>query len=147
MKNIKLAIAFMALFIFTACLDDEVKKEKLTEVKKDKYGIPWEIDLESAFSKAKRENREVIVMAVSKGCSWCRKMKSGTLSNPKVAKRLQKYILVQADRETPEERKQLPPFKHVPVLFFMTSNKELIDNMRGYYLPEDFLDYLNEIEE
>jgi len=60
---------------------------------------------------------------------------------------LENYILVQADRETPSEREQLPPFKHVPIIFFMTPQKEVIDNLRGYFEPEDFLEYITEIEE
>jgi len=147
MKNIWLNIALIisTIFIFTAC-SDEGKVETQT-IKKDKYGIPWAKDLPTAFALAQKENKNLVVMAVSVGCGWCKKMKERTLSNAEVAKRLEKYILVQADRETPSEREQLPSFKHVPILFFMTPNKEIIDNMRGYYLAEDFLEYLNEIED
>ena len=74
-------------------------------------------------------------------------MKKRTLSNPEVAKRLEKYVLVTADRETPSEREQLPEFKHVPIIFFMSPQKENLDNMRGYYAPDDFLAYLNEFED
>jgi len=147
MKNIWLSIAIIStIFIFTAC-SDEGKKETATIAEKDQYGIPWAKDLPTAFALAKKENKNLLVMAVSVGCGWCKKMKQRTLSNPKVAKRLEKYILVQADRETPSEREQLPPFKHVPIIFFMTPEKEVIDNMRGYYLADDFLEYLNEIED
>jgi len=111
------------------------------------YGIPWEKDLKTAFTKAKKENKKLLIMAVSKGCRWCEKMKKETLSNRKVAKRLEKYILVKADRETSSERDQLPPFKHVPIIFFMTPDKEVIDNLRGYFEPEDFLEYITELED
>lgn len=149
MKNIWLNIALIisTIFIFTSCSNEEKTEIKTETIKKDKYGIPWAKDLPTAFALAKKENKNLVVMAVSVGCGWCKKMKERTLSNPKVAKRLEKYILVQADRETPSEREQLPPFKHVPIIFFMTPNKEIIDNMRGYYLVDDFLEYLDEIEE
>ena len=147
MKNICLNIALIisAIFIFTACSDEG--KVKTATIESDKYGIPWAKDLPTAFALAKKENKNLLVMAVSVGCGWCKKMKERTLSNIEVAKRLEKYILVQADRETPSEREQLPSFKHVPIIFFMTPDKELIDNMRGYYLADDFLEYLNEIED
>jgi len=147
MKNICLNIALIisAIFIFTACSDEG--KVKTAAIESDKYGIPWAKDLPTAFALAKKENKNLLVMAVSVGCGWCKKMKERTLSNIEVAKRLEKYILVQADRETPSEREQLPSFKHVPIIFFMTPDKELIDNMRGYYLADDFLEYLNEIED
>jgi thioredoxin-related protein len=149
MKSIwlKAGVIIATILIFTACSNEE--KPQLTEQNRalDEYGIPWVKDLSTAFKLAKEENKNVMIMAVSVGCGWCKKMKQRTLSNKTVAKRLENYILVQADRETPSQREQLPPFKHVPILFFMTPKKEMIDNMRGYYTAEDFLEYLNEIEE
>jgi len=137
----------LTLLLFVGCLKEDGVEKKTQPIVQDKYGIPWAKDLPTAFSLAKKERKNLIIMAVSVGCGWCQKMKERTLSHPKVAQRLEQYILVQADRETPTERTQLPPFKHVPVLFFMTPEKNLIDNMRGYYLVDDFLEYLNEIEE
>jgi len=137
-KYFQLIFIAMSFLILTACSE---------QTKVDKYGIAWEKNLRIAFEHAKKENKNVMIMAVSKGCGWCKKMKQKTLSHPKVAKRLENYILVQADRETPSQKEQLPPFNHVPILFFMTPNKEVIDNMRGYYEVEDFLEYLNEIED
>ena len=137
-KYVQLIFITLSFFILTACSQQKQEEE---------YGIPWEKDLTTAFKHAKKENKNVMIMAVSKGCGWCKKMKQKTLSNPIIAKRLKNYILVQADRETPSQKEQLPPFNHVPILFFMTPNKEVIDNMRGYYEVEDFLEYLNEIED
>jgi len=146
-KNLILPIILSSILLFSACSEETTKKNKIETIHLDKYGIPWAKDLSTAFSLAKKEKKNIIIMAVSVNCSWCKKMKERTLSNRKVAKRLKQYILVQADRETPSQREQLPPFKHVPILFFMTPQKELIDNMRGYYQADDFLDYLNQIED
>ena len=126
---------------FTAC-----DTKKTTYERNMGYGIPWEKDLDSAFKKAKEEKKLLIVMAVSDNCQWCEKMKKNTFSNPKVAKKLKNYVLVMADRETPSEREQLHPFKHVPVTFFMTHEKETIDELEGYFHPEDFLEYLTDFE-
>lgn len=129
-----------------AC-DNKTNSKKTTYEKNLGYNIPWEKDLESAFSTAKEKGKVIMVMAVSDNCVWCEKMKKKTLSNPKVAEKLKDYILVMADRETEAERNQLPPFKHVPIIFFMTHEKEILDNLRGYFEPEDFLDYLISFEE
>ena len=126
---------------FTAC-----DTKKTTYERNMGYGIPWEKDLDSAFKKAKEEKKLLIVMAVSDNCQWCEKMKKNTFSNPKVAKKLENYVLVMADRETPSEREQLHTFKHVPVTFFMTHEKETIDELEGYFHPEDFLEYLTDFE-
>ncbi len=142
----KLLLLVLLVLNFTACKSTSSTK-KTTYEKNKGYGIPWEKDLDSAFSKAKKENKIVMVMAVSDGCVWCEKMKKKTLSSPEVAKKLKNYVLVMADRETQDEKAQLPPFEHVPVTFFMTHEKEALENFRGYFSPEDFLQYLNDFEE
>ena len=147
---LKIGVILSIIILFSSCSEEQEVKESIEKNAKvnreESYGIPWEKDLPTAFKKAKEENKTLIIMAVSDGCSWCKKMKKRTLSNPEVAKRLEKYILVTADRESPSERKQLPEFKHVPIIFFMSPQKENLDNMRGYYAPDDFLTYLNEFE-
>ena len=143
---LKIGIIITTIVLFSSC-SDKNETEKPIKVKEENYGIPWEKDLATAFEKSKKENKPLMIMAVSEGCVWCKKMKQKTLSNPKVAKRLKKYILVMADRETPNEREQLPPFKHVPIIFFMSPKKENLDNMRGYFAPDDFIAYLNDFED
>ena len=133
----------LLLFLFIGC---ESKEETTYEKYAKNSPIPWERDITSAFDKAKKEHKIVLIMAVSQGCKWCEKMKSETLANKKVLDKLKKYILVMADREIPKEREQLPPFKHVPIIFFINSKKEELDNLRGYFDKEDFLTYLNEFE-
>ena len=140
-------IKLLLLILMLIGCESKNKEEKTTYEKYgNHYQIPWETNLASAFEKAKQEHKMVLVMAVSQGCRWCEKMKAKTLSDKKVLERLKKYVLVMADRETPEERKQLPPFKHVPVIFFMNENKEKLDSLRGYFDKEDFLAYLHEFE-
>ena len=135
------ALVFLSIFLFFAC---SKKEEKTTFT--DEFGLTWQSNLKDAFEKSKRENRIIMVMTVSKGCGWCKKMKKETLSNPKIKKRLQKYIWVQADRETPSEKAQVPEFKHVPIIFFMQPNREVIENLRGFFKPEDFLYYIRELQ-
>jgi len=146
---LKIALFISVVILFSGCTEekDNNRPIKIEKEKEETYGIPWEKDLNTAFKKAKEENKIVMIMAVSDGCSWCKKMKKRTLSNLEVAKRLEKYVLVTADRETPSERNQLPEFKHVPIIFFMSPEKENLDNMRGYYAPDDFLTYLDEFED
>ena len=143
----KVVILIVISILFSSCENKTESSKTTFEKYKDTYGIPWEKDLETAFQKAKEEHKLVMVMAVSKNCKWCKKMKKNTLSNKEVAKRLENYILVMADRETQNEREQLPPFKHVPIIFFMTHNRESLDDIRGYFNAKDFLEYLTGFEE
>jgi len=142
----KRLLFLLLLIIFIGCEHKHTKEKTTYEKYGNKYHIPWEKDMPSAFAKAKKENKIVLVMAVSQGCKWCEKMKAETLSDKKVLDKLKEYVLVMADRETVKEREQLPPFKHVPIIFFMTYQKEELDNLRGYFDKDDFLSYLNEFE-
>lgn len=147
-RTIKSIATVIAISLLLIGCERTVDNSKTTlEKYGSPYGIPWEKDLSTAFERAKKEHKIVMVMAVSKGCKWCEKMKKETLANEKVAQKLKNYILVMADRETPKEREQLPPFTHVPVIFFMTHEKESLDNLRGYFQADDFLTYLNDFEE
>lgn len=107
----------------------------------------WEKDTATAFSRAKAEKRDVMVMMESAGCRWCHKMQHTTLSNERVIERLQKYILVKIQRSDKEEMQILPEsYYPAPTIFFMTPRQEVIDSLIGYYEAKDFLAYLDEIE-
>ncbi|OQX49854.1 MAG: hypothetical protein B5M46_03235 [Epsilonproteobacteria bacterium 4484_20] len=50
--------------------------------------IVWQKDLETAFEKARKEQKVIIVMVEGKHCRWCKKMKYRTLGDERVEKRL-----------------------------------------------------------
>jgi len=107
--------------------------------------VNWAKDLDTAFTLSKEQNKPLIVMVESHGCRWCIKMKKETLNAPDVLKKLDEFIIVKVLRENPADRSRLPEFKHVPIMFFYQPNGELFDNLRGYFIAEDFLEYLNEL--
>ena len=107
--------------------------------------VNWIKDLDTAFSLSKEQNKPLIVMVESHGCRWCIKMKEETLNAPDVLKKLDEFVIVKVLRENPADRSRLPEFKHVPIMFFYQPNGELFDSLRGYFIAEDFLEYLNEL--
>jgi len=109
--------------------------------------LAWEKDTATAFAKAKAENRTVLLMMEATYCKWCKKMKSTTLSDEAVKQRLQKYVLVKILRCDKEAMKILPEsYYPAPTVFLMTPQKEVIENIIGYFGPEDFIRLLDEIE-
>ena len=148
----KITFFLAVVSLFSACTDEHPKEvvqedKQIQTSNKREDVIPWVDNIDEAFELTKNEHKNIIIMAVSDGCRWCDRLKEESLSNPKVLKQLERYILVQADRETPEERAILPQFRHVPVLFFATPEREFYDDLRGYYNAEDLLSYLNEVED
>ncbi len=109
--------------------------------------LAWQKDIVTAFEKATKNNKIVMVMVEGNHCRWCKKMKHRTLSDDSVSKRLESYIVVKVMREDANDVKDLPQINGVPTIFFMTSNKKVLKSVVGYYDVYDFISYLNDIEQ
>ncbi len=109
--------------------------------------LVWQKDIATAFEKAKKENKIVMVMVEGKHCRWCKKMKYRTLSDDSVLKRLESYIVVKVMREDANAVKDLPEINGVPTIFFMKENKKVLKSVVGYYDVYDFTSYINDIEQ
>jgi len=146
---------FVVAILFLGCSEDVKSKRidnKLQSKEKDSIstiaGLPWHSDLESAFSLASKENKNVIVMVGEESCRFCKKMKEKTLIDVRIQKKLNNYILVSLKRSDKKSIKYISEFDgNIPSFFFMKSNKEMIEPVVGYFKPDDFLQYIEEIEE
>ncbi len=125
MKKIVVALLFLSSFVF---------------------GLEWEKDLQTAFERASKEQKVLMVMVESKTCRWCKKMKGRTLSDEQVEKRLEKFVLVKVMRENAQEMSQLPAVRGVPTIFFMRADKAVLEEVIGYFNVEDFISYINDVE-
>ena len=110
--------------------------------------LAWHYNIETVFELAKKEQKHVMVMVEDKRCRWCVKMKEGALSDVKVQKNLQKYILLKINRSDTASMESLPGLRGpIPSFNFFTPQKRFIDKVAGYYETEDFLGYIKEISE
>lgn len=120
------------------------KEETLAAFEK----LIWETDMDLAFERAKREHRDVLIMVEDTRCKWCKNMKKGALSDPKVQEKLQSYILLKVQRSDKATSKRITEFTGaIPSFYFMESNQELYESIVGYFTTEDFLQFLIEIEQ
>ena len=104
--------------------------------------------MESALVLAKKEHKNVMVMVSEDNCRWCVKMKEKTLSKSCVIKRLQNYVLVSVKRSDKNAIKNLTDFEGIiPSFFFMKADKEPLDSIIGYFHADDFIRYVDEVEE
>lgn len=112
------------------------------------HKLEWKQGLNRAFKEAKRENKNVIVMVEDFKCKWCIKMKKGALSDRRIQEILKGYVLVKVARSNKPESSQLNGFDGtIPNLYFMTKDKEIVENIVGYFTADDFLGYIQEIKE
>ena len=110
------------------------------------FSVEWVKDIETAFTLAKKEHKNMMVLVEGENCRWCKKMKYRTLGDENVQKKLQSYIIVKVMREDGDAVKDLPIIHGVPSIFFMTPKKEVIESVVGYFNVEDFLSYISDVE-
>ena len=143
MKNIFLNLLFTVMLLSLSVYGDS--KNSVPDIQDT---LKWQNDIKVAFELAEKEQKNVIVMVEDPSCRWCVKMKEGALSDNEVQQNLQKYILLKIERSDNVSMESLPGLRGpIPSFHFFTSTKKLIDKIAGYYETEDFLGYIEEIEE
>lgn len=110
------------------------------------FSLEWTKDLDTAFTLAKKEQKDVMVLVEGENCRWCKKFKHRTLTDESVEKRLEKFILVKVMREDESVMSQLPPVEGVPTVFFMTEEKVLIKDILGYRNIRKFTACIDSVE-
>jgi thioredoxin-related protein len=110
------------------------------------FSLEWVKDVNTAFALAKKEHKNVMVLVEGENCRWCKKMKYRTLQDEAVEKRLENFVVVKVMREDPSAMSVLPNIKGVPTIFFMKSNRAVVEEVVGYFNVEDFISYINEVE-
>ena len=110
------------------------------------FSMEWSKDLDTAFTLAKKEHKDVMVLVEGENCRWCKKFKHRTLTDETVEKRLEKFILVKVMREDTAAMSTLPPEKGVPTVFFMTENRVLIKDVLGYRNVRKFISCIDSVE-
>ncbi len=110
------------------------------------FSVEWSKDLETAFTLAKKEHKNIMVLVEGENCRWCKKLKHRTLSDEAVEKRLEKFVTVKVMREDTSAMSVLPAVKGVPTIFFMNEDKVISEEILGYVDVEDFIYYINDIE-
>jgi thioredoxin-related protein len=108
--------------------------------------VDWVKDINTALETAKKEHKNVMVMVEGEHCRWCKKMKGRTLTDDAVEKRLKNFVVVKVMREDGNAMAKLPPVEGVPTIFFMKDDKAVIEKVMGYFNVEDFISYINDVE-
>ncbi len=164
-KRIITVIISIGLLFSSACGKETTQTEKTgtfkdqkvaaTQTMQAKEGISgtfeklsWETDMDHAFERAKKEHKNVMIMVEDTRCKWCKNIKKGALSDPQVQAKLQSYILLRVQRSDKKTADRIEDFSGaIPSFYFMQPNQEQFESVVGYFATEDFLSFLNGIEE
>jgi len=140
------------LILFALAAGGCEKKQIAGELHDKTFSPPlqsrWMSDLDKALSEAQKSHKPLIVMISEPDCRWCIKMKKGTLSDTRVQKQLERYLLVHIRRSDSAQTSKIEAFDgKIPSFFLLSPKGEVVDAIVGYYKPDDFLRYLQEISE
>ncbi|EIF50198.1 MULTISPECIES: DUF255 domain-containing protein [Sulfurovum] len=141
--------------IWIGLLFSYVYGEETIQVVHQQVGTPpayeklsWETDMDHAFERAKKEHKNVMIMVEDTRCKWCKNIKKGALSDPKVQDKLQSYILLKVQRSDKKNANRIEDFTGaIPSFYFMQPDQEVFESVVGYFATEDFLDFLKVLEE
>jgi len=165
MRIIVSSIVFLCVLLLQGCGEEKSKPSKVNTLKSQKDEITqetqkkeetlrafdklnWETDMDHAFERAKKEHKNVMIMVEDIRCKWCIEMKKGALSDKNVQDKLQSYVLLKVQRSDKDTVKRIADFNGaIPSFHFVQPDKEVLDTVVGYFVTEDFLGYLNELEE
>lgn len=159
------SMLFFGVLLLPVCAEETAKPEKASSSKSQKHEtiqnlqkkeetlgafdkLHWEMDMDHAFERAQKEQKNVMIMVEDTRCKWCINMKIGALSDQRVQDKLQSYILLKVQRSDKKTAKRIKEFTGaIPSFYFMQPDQELLESVIGYFFTEDFLGYLTEIEE
>jgi thiol:disulfide interchange protein len=165
MKIVISSIITFILFLASAYAEESSMPAKVSPLKSQKHEtiqnlnksdetlstfekLIWETDMDLAFSRAKKEQKNVMIMVEDVRCKWCKNMKIGALSDPNVQEKMQSYILLKVQRSDRATSGRIKEFTGaIPSFYFMEPNQELYESIVGFFTAEDFLYFLTQIEE
>lgn len=102
-------------------------------------------DYDEAFTKAKKENKIVMVMISSSSCGVCNYMKSQVYPEASIIEQFnKKFIGVELDLEMDDIPAMLP-YPGTPTFYFLDSNKKILSNFSGGKNAKSFSKALDSI--
>ena len=148
----KYTFVFIGILLLSVMTYGNKSDNNITQQSADKVikieNLSWHTNIKEAFKLAKVQDKNVIIMVGEDDCRWCVKMKENTLTDKRIQEHMQEYILISIKRSDKESIKYVPEFDgNIPSFFFMTNSEEMIEPIVGYFNSNDFLQYIQEIEE
>jgi len=107
--------------------------------------VNWLYNYDEGLSKARTENKIVLLYFHADWCSWCKKLNQETFSNQSIASYLnEKLILIKIDVEKNISLSETYEVYDIPTVVFLSVNGTEVGR-QGYLPPGQFLKYVRNI--
>jgi thiol:disulfide interchange protein len=104
--------------------------------------IPWTTDYQAAQTESRRTGKMILLDFYADWCPPCRRMKSQTWTNPRVAELMKDYIPVQVNVDKNRELAYQFGIRGIPHLVIMTPAGEIFKTATGGMDPDTFIEWL-----
>ncbi len=102
--------------------------------------VNWLYDYDKALSRAKDENKPILMDFYTDWCSWCKKLDAETYGNETVAALLnESFICLKVDAERHADLAKEYDVLGYPTIVFLSPDREEIGRIVGYERPNKFL--------
>ena len=101
---------------------------------------------QKALEVAQTEKKEIYMLVTSESCRWCRKFENETLTDEATMKMLKEnFVLLALTRDVDYIPENLVASR-VPKHFFLTKKGEIITSFLGFWNPEDFASFIEDVK-
>ncbi len=147
----KTLIVILVLIGFISCSNQ--KEESKSDIQKintmtTMLGInKIYINYKEALEVAKRSNKPIFILFITKPCRWCRKLKETTFRDEEIVKRLNSdFVVLLLDKNYSEY-----PSKYnitaVPNLYIINKEEEIFTSIVGYHKnPHDYIKWFDYVK-
>ncbi len=104
--------------------------------------LGYESDYQTAVSKAKQENKMVLMVIVQDPCRYCDRLVKETLSTPCVQRRMKHFVPLIVDKHSDYPRQFKPPM--IPMSFIVDPVREEVTFEIVGAIP--FKEYIHDLE-
>ncbi|MDI6786686.1 MAG: thioredoxin family protein, partial [bacterium] len=101
--------------------------------------VKWYVSLEKGLKVAIKENKLLMVDFTAEWCGWCKKLDNTTYQNPNVLSLSRNFISVKVDCDRYPAVARKYNVGGLPTIVFMNQNGQIIYQVVGYRVPEDFV--------
>ncbi len=143
-------LLFLFLLTFVSCSQNEERQHNGQQVNTitTMSGIDKVYNnYEEAFLVAKKSNKPLFILFITKHCRWCKKLKETTLKDKEIIKRLNhEFIILLLDKNHSSY-----PSKYnitaVPTVYISNKNEEIFTSIIGYHKnPHDYIRWFNYVK-